>query len=81
MSNDCNYQNILNNKLNECAFVTENCPTSLIPFYEIHYCNFDGLIYFTIPTFLIIGRITFYYKDISVFTYSLIQQIDIYLLH
>lgn len=56
----CNYESINSNISDKCQYVRDNCEYAYINLYSLHYCDFDGKLYFTIPILIFILYICFY---------------------
>jgi len=46
--------------MEEKCLISQKCSYSIINFYEIHYCNFDGNLFLTIPLLVFMSVICFY---------------------
>ena len=56
----CTYDLIQQNITNACEYVKENCETSYIDFYAMHYCLFENNYYLTIPVLIVFLLLCFF---------------------
>jgi sodium/potassium/calcium exchanger 6 len=57
---ECTYELIHENIAFACEYVKENCESSYINLYALHYCTFEDNFFISIPLFIIILLICFF---------------------
>lgn len=56
----CDYEKLINKTLSEICGISKKCDYDYINLNELHYCTFDGKLYFTLPILILLGIICFY---------------------
>ncbi len=56
----CTYELIHENLANACEYVKNNCESTYINFYALHYCTLEDNFYLSMPIFIIILLLCFF---------------------
>ena len=60
MSYDCNFEKITNKTIKEICEITKICSFQYINLNQLHYCQMEGKLYYSLPILFILGLICFY---------------------
>lgn len=60
MSDACTFEKIVNKTIEEICIISKDCEFDYINLNEMHYCSFNGKLYFSLPILFILGFICFY---------------------
>lgn len=60
MTNACTFDQIVNKTISEICIISKDCEYDYVNLNELHYCTFDGKLYFSLPLLFLIGFICFY---------------------
>jgi len=56
----CQYDKLINKTLSEICQISKDCDYDYFNLYDLHYCKFEGKLYFTLPILIILCLICFY---------------------
>ncbi len=60
MTDACTFEKVVNKTIAEICIISKDCDYDYINLYDLHYCSFNGKLYFSLPIILLIGFICFY---------------------
>lgn len=60
MSEGCTFDRIKNKTIEEICIIAKDCSFDYINLNELHFCTFQGKLYFSLPVMIFLGFICFY---------------------